>query len=116
MVILPLGQNLPATPDTGRNGVKDGKPSLPKEGKVSKDEDIVRVLRVIEYVGPRSALERHMTLIKNGEYCFGNVVMRSSVIGTDPEVLPAEDWGDYTQEDYEAMEDYETIYGWGGQG
>lgn len=51
-------------------------------------EDIVRVLRILEYVGPRSAVEK--TLSNNavkGTQTFGSVRVNSVIIGDFPEIL-----------------------------
>jgi hypothetical protein len=53
--------------------------------------DIVRVLRILEYVGPREWIET--TLLKgavpaNGEHRLAdNSVIRSAIIGQYPEIL-----------------------------
>lgn len=51
-------------------------------------EDIVRVLRILEYVGPRSAIER--TLAGNavkGTQHFGQVRIDSAILGESPQVV-----------------------------
>lgn len=51
-------------------------------------EDIVRVLKIVEYVGPRSAVEKHManaswTMRKQSD----GLVIRTAIVGQYPEVL-----------------------------
>lgn len=52
-------------------------------------EDIVRVLKIVEYVGPRSAVERALTV--NGSWTMrkqsDGVVIRTAIVGQYPEVL-----------------------------
>lgn len=51
-------------------------------------EDIVRVLRVIEYVGPRSKVEVQIANSIHGTKRPGNgVTIRAATLGTYPEVL-----------------------------
>lgn len=52
-------------------------------------EDIVRVLRIIEYVGPRSKVEKQVgRSIGPGPTDFGNgVTIRTAVLGQYPECL-----------------------------
>lgn len=50
--------------------------------------DTIRVLRVLEYVGPRSAIES--TLTQNavkGSRTFGAITIREAVVGDFPETL-----------------------------
>lgn len=51
-------------------------------------EDTVRVLKIVEYVGPRSAVERHMT---NANWTMrrqaDGLVIRTAIVGQYPEVL-----------------------------
>jgi hypothetical protein len=49
--------------------------------------DIVRVLRIIEYVGPRDQVEKQVARSLHGERQIGNMVIRVATIGTYPEVL-----------------------------
>lgn len=56
--------------------------------------DIVRVLRILEYVGPREAVERTLTMNAvpvNGESRFKDLTIRSAVVGTYPEILEKQD-------------------------
>lgn len=50
--------------------------------------DTVRVLRVLEYTGPRAALERCLAqnAVKGTEH-FGDITIREAVVGNWPEVL-----------------------------
>lgn len=49
--------------------------------------DYVRVLRVIEYLGPREAVEKQVANSKHGDHYFGDVIMRVATIGQFPEIL-----------------------------
>lgn len=54
--------------------------------------DTVRVLRIIEYVGPRDAIEKQVAGSLHGERLgtrteHGQVVIRAATIGVYPEVL-----------------------------
>lgn len=52
------------------------------------DEDIVRVLRVIEYVGPRKRVEETVKNSLHGEKRLGlGLVIRAATLGMFPEVL-----------------------------
>lgn len=53
-------------------------------------EDIIRVLRVIEYVGPRSRVEETVSNSIHGEKHFGGLTIRAAVIGEYPEILQHE--------------------------
>lgn len=50
--------------------------------------EIVRVLRVLEYVGPRDQLERvlNQNAVK-GTRVFGEITVREAMVGSWPEVL-----------------------------
>ena len=50
--------------------------------------ETVRVLRVLEYTGPRAALERCLAqnAVKGTEH-FGDITVREAVVGNWPEVL-----------------------------
>jgi hypothetical protein len=51
-------------------------------------EDKVRVLRVIEYVGPRSWVEHTVANSIQGEKRIGvDTVIRAATLGTFPEIL-----------------------------
>lgn len=63
-------------------------------------EDIVRVLRVLEYSGPRSAVEKQIKNSIHGEMRYtvrsgnfgegrriGEVIIRAATVGTFPEIL-----------------------------
>jgi len=49
--------------------------------------DTIRVLRVLEYVGPRAEVERVVALSVHGERQFGGITMRAATVGTYPEIL-----------------------------
>lgn len=52
--------------------------------------DIVRVLRVYEFVGPRDKVELQVARSIHGEKDWGNgVTIRAATIGTYPEILEA---------------------------
>lgn len=51
-------------------------------------EDIVRVLRVIEYTGPRSWVEKTVSASVHGTRdCGAGCYIRATTIGTYPEIL-----------------------------
>lgn len=51
-------------------------------------EDVVRVLRVIEYSGPRSRVEDTVAKSIHGERDIGNgLIIRAATVGTFPEIL-----------------------------
>ena len=52
-------------------------------------EDIVRVLRIIEYTGTRSAVESLVATSIHGEkvVCKGGVTIRATTLGTYPEIM-----------------------------
>lgn len=50
-------------------------------------ENIVRVLRVIEYVGPRSAVEEQIRNSLHGERQFRDIIIKVATVGTFPEIL-----------------------------
>jgi hypothetical protein len=58
---------------------------------VNDTEDIVRVLRVIEYVGPRSQVESAVARSLHGERRVGQgtreYVIRAATVGVYPEIL-----------------------------
>jgi hypothetical protein len=50
--------------------------------------DIIRVLRVVEYVGPRDKVEQQVARSISGPANFGNgVIIRAATVGQYPEVL-----------------------------
>lgn len=51
--------------------------------------EIIRILRVIEYIGPRAAVERQVVNSKHGDHQFGDVTMKVATVGAFPEVLKA---------------------------
>ena len=53
-------------------------------------EDIVRVIRIIEYVGPRSKVEKQIKLSVHGTKDHGNGVRITAVtLGEYPEIMAA---------------------------
>jgi hypothetical protein len=51
-------------------------------------EDIVRVIRIIEYVGPRNKIEKQVANSLHGEKDFGNGCKITAVtLGTYPEII-----------------------------
>lgn len=60
--------------------------------------DTVRVLRIVEYVGPREAIEEQVGKSIQGEKTYlhrtGKVTIRAATIGTYPEILePSQETG-----------------------
>ena len=57
--------------------------------------DIVRVLRIIEYVGPRDQVEHQILKSLHGEKTFGpsgkEITIRVTTLGTFPEILKPKD-------------------------
>jgi len=50
--------------------------------------DIIRVLRVIEYTGPKEILEKHLTkVVKGTKICHDGIVIKAATLGDFPEVL-----------------------------
>ena len=71
-----------------------------KENEKENLEDIVRVLRIIDYVGPRSLVEKQIRLSLHGERkgtCWdprdglprisGNVTIRATTLGEFSEIM-----------------------------
>lgn len=53
-------------------------------------EDIVRVFRVVEYVGPRSWVEQTVLNSIQGELRISeNKVIKAATLGTYPEIFPS---------------------------
>lgn len=50
-------------------------------------EEIVRVLRVIEYIGPREWVETTLRRSLQGEWRQGNKMIRVATLGSYPEIL-----------------------------
>lgn len=51
-------------------------------------QDTVRVLRIIEYIGPRDKIEKQIAGSVHGtKECGNGVIIRAGTIGTFPEVL-----------------------------
>jgi hypothetical protein len=54
-------------------------------------QDIVRVLRIVEYTGPRTDVERQVSNSIHGEKTFGpagkQITIRAATIGEFPEIL-----------------------------
>ena len=52
--------------------------------------DIIRIIRILEYVGEREVIERslrHAAVPLNGEHRFGSSVIRSAMLGSFAEIL-----------------------------
>jgi len=52
--------------------------------------DIVRIIRILEYVGDREFIEhslRNTAVPLNGEHRFGSSVIRSAMLGSFAEIL-----------------------------
>ena len=57
--------------------------------------DIVRVLRVIEYVGERADVEKQVAQSVHGEKRgWGNCIIKAATIGLYPEILEQKDTRD----------------------
>lgn len=75
---------VPSVPEGTGNAVPD---------KAAEKEDTVRVLRVIEYVGPRSWVERTLENSIQGTKTFdevrggGKATIRAATVGGYPEIL-----------------------------
>lgn len=54
------------------------------------DQDIVRVLRIIEYVGPRNQVEQQVEKSIHGSRKHNGVTIRAATIGNYPEILGCE--------------------------
>lgn len=53
--------------------------------------DIVRILRVIEYVGPRDKIEKQVADSIHGEKRFNDCVIKAATIGVYPDILCQEE-------------------------
>lgn len=55
--------------------------------------DTIRVLRILEYVGPRDIVEEHLTRVVRGErpISANGGVVRAATLGTFPETLEQSD-------------------------
>lgn len=51
--------------------------------------DQIRVLRVVEIIGPRDAVEKHLMKVLKGTHVFGSLLINVSTIGDIPFVMPA---------------------------
>lgn len=51
-------------------------------------DDVIRIVRVLEYVGPRSALEKvlEQNAVKR-QRCFGSITVREAILGEFPEII-----------------------------
>lgn len=51
-------------------------------------EPRVRILRILSYEGPLSAIAEHMKRVVHGEKTFGqDITLKAATIGTFPEIL-----------------------------
>jgi hypothetical protein len=55
-------------------------------------EDIIRVIRVLEYTGPRSDVERTLqnSAVK-GVVVMGTLIIREAIVGSFPEIMTPQD-------------------------
>ena len=65
---------------------------IEKEKEKEKVEDTVRVLRIIDYVGPRSLIEKQIKNSLHGERNGVNksVTIRATTLGEFPEIMQKE--------------------------
>jgi hypothetical protein len=49
--------------------------------------DLIRVLRLLEYVGPREQVEETLKRSIKGTFRAGRIIIRSATLGDFPEVL-----------------------------
>lgn len=59
--------------------------------------DIVRVLRVVEYVGPRDQIEKQIRHSIHGERSYNGITIRVATLGTFPEILERENASNHSQ-------------------
>lgn len=67
--------------------------SMAEDEKEEVQLELVRVLRVVEYVGPRDQIEEQVRVSIHGEKRFGRgeaIIIRAATIGTFPEILERE--------------------------
>lgn len=60
------------------------------ETSAIEKEDIIRVLRIVEYIGPRSKIEQQVLNSIHGERSFGNyagITIRAATLGEFPEIM-----------------------------
>ena len=64
------------------------------------DSEIIRVLRIVEYTGPREWVEKTLKTSLPKEHSFGkSCIIRTATIGTFPEILTEENkWPITTKE------------------
>lgn len=56
------------------------------------NQDIVRVLRIYEFIGPRSKIEKQVAISIQGEKSFdGDCTIRAATLGTFPEIMQKAD-------------------------
>lgn len=73
--------------------------------------DRVRVLRIIEYEGPRDKIEAQVARSINGPVNFGNgVIIRGATVGAYPELLATAEQNDRAR-DMEAGNTMEAEHG-----
>lgn len=53
-------------------------------------DDTIRVLRILEYVGPRSEIEKTLSNSIQGEIRLGRSVIRAATLGLFPEILESD--------------------------
>lgn len=59
-------------------------------GVLGGAEDTVRVLRILEYTGPRSVVEKTVSRSITGEVTHGSLTIRAATIGQYPEILTSD--------------------------
>lgn len=66
-------------------------------------EDTIRILRIVEYTGPRSAIEEQVRNSIHGErkVVHGTVTIRAATVGEFPEILSRPEPFPKTWKDYE---------------
>lgn len=60
------------------------------EPEPKRAEDTVRVLRILEYTGPRSVVEKTVSRSITGEVTHGSLTIRAATIGQYPEILTSD--------------------------
>lgn len=57
----------------------------PRSSEMSKE--IIRVLRIVEYTGPREMVEAQVSSSIHGQVIYGHITIRAATIGLYPEIL-----------------------------
>ncbi len=53
------------------------------------EEDIIKVVRLYEFTGPRSVIEKQISKSVHGEQIHGKVTINAYTLGTWPEIIEA---------------------------